>query len=179
MWLAVSELIAATLIALAVAAYVVLRWRAAPAAFRAIIVVSLLGVAAGAVATLGVVQLFSGGFVVFPDVSDGEVQALDVGKAIILTNETHAGDPLWMPISDVAKYCRATPGQLPPMLKETGVECRAAYLAMHALGKDLDRGPHEQWIDLEEVADICETGAVEKGSSLCRRAFAARNAKMK
>ena len=59
--------------------------------------------------------------------------------------------------------------------EKTGVECWAAFLAMHALGKDLDRGPHDESIDLEEVADICETGAVEKDSSLCQRAFTARN----
>jgi hypothetical protein len=50
---------------------------------------------------------------------------------------------------------------------------------MHALGKDIDKGPHEEFIEPDEVADICGTGALEKDSSLCQRAFAARNAKMK
>jgi len=172
------ELVSAALIALGIAVYAVLRWRAAPAAFRAIVTVSVLGFAAGVLVSLAVVQLWSGGSLI-SFASGGKVQALEVGKAIVLTNEKHAGDPLWMPISEVAKECREASGQPIPLFKETGVECRAAYLAMHALGKDLDKGPHEELIDLEEVADICETGAVEKDSSLCRRAFAARNARMK
>lgn len=178
MSLAEFELISAALIALGIAVYALLRWRAAPAAFRAIVTVSALGFAAGVLASLAVAQLWSGGSFI-PAWSGGKVPALEVGKAIVLTNEKHAGDPLWMPISEVAKECREAPGAAPTLFEKTGVECRAAYLAMHALGKDLDSGPHEELIDLEEVADICETGAVEKDSSLCRRAFAARNAKMK
>jgi hypothetical protein len=178
MSLAESELIAASLITLGIVFYAVFRWRAAPAAFRAILAVSLSGFAAGAVASLAVVQLWSGSPLVL-GATGGRVQALEVGKAIVLTNERHAGDPLWMPISAVERECREKTGGPPPLFKETSLECRAAYLAMHALGKDLDKGPHEKWIDLEEIADICEAGAVEKDSSLCRRAFAARNATMK
>jgi hypothetical protein len=49
MSLAESELIAASLITLGIVFYAVFRWRAAPAAFRAILAVSLSGFAAGVV----------------------------------------------------------------------------------------------------------------------------------
>ena len=170
-----AELTSAVLITLGLALYAVLCWRAAPAAFHAIVVVALLSFATGAVAALGIEGLLRGvslapGFLG----GGGKADALTVGKAIILTDEKHSGDTFWEPISEVAKTCRE--GLL---LKDDSIECHAAYLAMHALGKDLDRGPREKEIEPDEIAEICGTGALEKDSSLCQRAFAARNAKMK
>jgi hypothetical protein len=103
----------------------------------------------------------------------GSVPASEVGKAIVETDEKHAGDELRIPSASMAGLCNEG---MPDTMSEA---CRVTYLARHALGKDLDRGPHESSISLSDVADFCDSGAIDKSFELCKRAYAARNAAMK
>jgi hypothetical protein len=110
-----------------------------------------------------------------PAITNGKVPALDVGKSIVLMDEKHSGDPMWTSSGTFVETCD-TEGQFGAKLSR---ECLGTYLARHAIGKDLDRGPKDAWVGLDDVAGMCDGGQIEKGWPVCVDAYAARHAKMK
>ncbi len=113
-----------------------------------------------------------------------------VGKSIVLTDEKHSGEPTWVSKSDTVAAMCANRIDIEEGLKKLGgslsegggklsSECVGVYLARHALGKDLDRGPKDASIALEDVAEMCDGGQIEKEWPVCVDAYAARHAKMK
>ncbi len=73
------------------------------------------------------------------------------------------GDSGWLSSAATVELCNK--GTVPPDERL----CRIAYLGRHATGQDQDRGPHEEWIILTEVADFCDEGPA--GASRGRRLF--------
>lgn len=187
------------------AAYVRVRWRRAPAAFRAMSMLGIVSVLAGvligysanhllSVSSVGLPWRGAGDSPPDPVVTDGKVPALDVGKSVVLTDEKHSGDPMWVSSSgDVAAMCVRNvelEEESKKVAKGLGEEfssgggklssdCIGVYLARHALGKDLDRGPKDAWISLEDVAEMCDAGQIEKSWPVCVDAYDARHAKMR
>ena len=195
-------MIASALAALAAATvYVRVRWRRAPAAFRAMSMLGIVFVLAGILIGYGASHLLSAISINAPwkasrdsppdpVVTDGRVPALDVGKSIVLTDEKHSGEPTWVSKSDTVAAMCANRIDIEEGLKKLGgslsegggklsSECVGVYLARHALGKDLDRGPKDASIALEDVAEMCDGGQIEKEWPVCVDAYAARHAKMK
>lgn len=187
--------LAAAAVMAAVAIYLFARWRRAPTALRAMGAVAGICFAAGFFAGLWafrvaepeVSKLRIDGFPGFAGSAHaGSVSAKEVGRAIVDTDERHAGDPLWLSSARMAEICNkqarmskalGTPPGLIPLTGDSE-DCRVAYLARHAIGEDLDHGPHKTWITLSEVADICDEGKIYKSSHICAQAYAARNAQM-
>ncbi len=166
-------LAAVTLLA-ATALYTVIRWRRAPTAFRAICVVAVCAFASGVLGTLWASHVF-GGFAasvrhLAVPAESGKVSALAVGKAILLSDEKHTGDPNWIASASDAESCDE--GVLPA----DSHLCRAAHLARHAIGKDLSRGPQQKWLSLDDVADLCDESEMIRA---WKRAYSARNARLK
>ena len=182
-WSWTVALAIATLAAAAV--YVRVRWRRAPAAFRAMstlgIVCALAGIAIGYSANhlLPSVSIRppwkSADAPPDPAVTDGKVPALDVGKSIVLMDEKHSGDPMSVSSGSLAETCDIE-AKIGEKLSPT---CIGTYLARHAIGKDLDRGPKDAWVSLDDVAEMCDAGQIEKDWPLCVDAYGARHAKMK
>jgi hypothetical protein len=178
----VAALVAAALV-LGSAIYIGVRWNRAPAALHALISVAGVCFVAGLLGGLSIFDFVAGQPMSAssrrtssPPASSaalGSVPALEVGKAIVETDEKHAGDPNWASSAESAELCNEG------ALVANSLLCRVTYLARHALGKDLNRGPHKTSISLSDVADFCDSGDIDKGSDLCRRAYAARNAGMR
>ena len=179
-------MIAAALAMLAAAAaYVRVRWMGAPAAFRAMSKVGIVCVLAGILIGYGANHLLAvsikppwksaGESPPDPTVTEGKVPALDVGKSIVLTDEKHSGDPMWTPSSTLLELCPSE-GKHGEKLSSG---CLGAYLGRHALGKDLDRGPKDTSVALDDVAELCDNGEIEKDWPVCVDAYTARHAKMK
>jgi hypothetical protein len=180
-WMAATGL--AMLVAAAV--YVRVRWKRAPAAFRAMTMLGIVSVLAGVAIGYSANNLLSalsikppwkaaGDLPPDPTVTDGKVPALDVGKSIVLMDEKHSGDPMSVSSGTFVETCN-TEGQFGGKLS---AECLGTYLARHAIGKDLDRGPRDAWVSLDDVAEMC-AGQIEKDWPLCVDAYDARHAKMK
>jgi hypothetical protein len=171
-----APLLAAVLV-FGVAVYVWVRWRRAPAALRAMGKVAGVCFVAGFL--VGAWGLHVAGSrlpskaAAAPSGAAGSVPASEVGKAIVETDEKHAGATMWVPSSSMAQLCN---GDVPEAIS---TPCRVAYLARHALGKDLDHGPHDSSVSLSDVADFCDSGAIDKGFALCERAYAVRHAAMR
>jgi hypothetical protein len=178
LWTALALIAAALLLATAI--HVAVRWRRAPAAFRAISGVACICFVAGMLLGVWGFHLADsrsaprGSAPTSPSsVPAGSVSASEVGRAIVATDEKHAADPMWASAAAAVEPCNE--GIMPP----DSVFCRIAYLARHAMGKDLNRGPRDDSIPLSDVADICDEGDIDKSSDLCTRAYAARHAAMK
>lgn len=177
-----APVLLAALLILGVVTYIAIRWRRAPSALRAMSKVAgvcfIAGFLAGAWAlhTAGL-RLTSGaapsGSSPSTSSATGSVPASEVGKAIVETDEKHAGDESRIPSASMAGLCNEG---MPDTMSEA---CRVTYLARHALGKDLDRGPHESSVPLSDVADFCDSGAIDKSFVLCKQAYLARTAAMK
>jgi hypothetical protein len=170
----------------AAAVYVRVRWKRAPAAFRAITMLGILFVVAGIAIGYSANHLLSALSIKppwkaaadsppDPAVTDGKVPALDVGKSIVLMDENHSGDPMSVPSGSLAETCDIE-ANIGEKLSST---CFGTYLARHAIGKDLDRGPKDAWVSLDDVAEMCDAGQIEKDWPLCVDAYRARHAKMK
>jgi hypothetical protein len=156
--------------------YIVAAWRKAPRAYRAMKWVAAASLAAGVfvgiltdqaarrVAERGVDYSF--GAWGSNECSPDGLPAATVGKAIVLTNQQHAGNPLWVDPSTVAPLCDAGIGA------DHNVPCEIYFLDRHALGLDLTRGDTRKCIPYEEVAEICADGEWPKGEPLCEQAFA-------
>jgi hypothetical protein len=99
--------------------------------------------------------------------------ASEVGKAIAATYAAHSSDPSWSSAETVARTCDQG------VLQSDSPPCRAAYMALHSSGSDLDRGPQASTVSLSEVADFCDNKVIDSRSPLCLRAYAARNAEAK
>ena len=111
-----------------------------------------------------------------PAITDGKVPASDVvGKSIVLMDEKHSSDPMWAASGSLAQTCDLE-AKIGEKLSPT---CIGTYLARHAIGKDLDRGLKDAWVGLDDVAEMCDAGQIEKDWPLCVDAYAARHAKMK
>ena len=89
----------------AVAVYVRVRWKRAPAAFRAMEMLGIVSVLAGVAIGYSAGHLLSTVDIrppwksaktaaPNPTVTDGKVPSLEVGKAIVLMDEEHSGDPM-------------------------------------------------------------------------------------
>lgn len=170
--------IAAAGIVLGVAGYVFFRWRRAPAAFRAMIAVGGASFLAGVLAAMAGYKVV-GNFPSGPlGARTGKVRAVEVGKAVLLTDEKHAGESMWVSSAEDARLCDQI-NMLGGATEVRSPSCRAAYLAEHALGKELDHGPHDEWLSLDDVADLCNDGVIDKGFPLCAKAYAARHARMR
>src|SRR3990170_4620252 len=113
-WIA-PALIAAVLV-LGALTYVAIRWRRAPAAFRAMNTVAGICFVAGFLA--GVWAFHLTGSRSAPATSPhapsgpspssapaGSVPASEVGKAIVEMDEKHAGDPMWVSSASTAEMC--------------------------------------------------------------------------
>ena len=96
----------------------------------------------------------------------------EAGGLFIETDEKHAGDTMWVSSAATAELCNNGLSEADSTL------CRVAYLARHAIGKDLDRGPRGDSVSLSDVADFCDSGAIDKSFALCERAYAVRHAAM-
>jgi len=169
---------------LAVAFYIAMRWRRAPAAFRAMKAVAGLCFVAGFLAGAWVVHrvgsptanpsaALSPAARSAPSAPVGSVAASEVEKAIVETGQKSSGETWWLGVNVRAEGCNLG------MMPGNTVYCRAAYLARHAEGKDLERGPQGDSVSLSDVADFCDAGEINKSSDLCVRAYAARHAGMK
>jgi len=167
----------AALLVLGVAIYLLVRWRRAPTAFRAMVTVAGICFVAGLLAGLWSFHPIStgtrGGMPSWPRSTSDSVPASEVGRAIVENDEKHAGDPMWMSSASSAELCDGGFEDLNSLM------CRITYLARHAEGKDLDRGLHIETVSLADVAEICDEGSIDKSSDLCARAYAPRHAKMK
>jgi hypothetical protein len=178
-----APVLSAAILVLGVAVYVAVRWRRAPAAFRAMGKVAGLCFVAGFLA--GAWALHAAGSRLpskaaasssspsAASASAGSVSASEVGKAIVETDEKHAGDTMWVSSAATAELCNKGLSEADTTL------CRVAYLARHAIGKDLDRGSHDSSVSLSEVADFCDSGTIDKSFPLCERAYAVRHAAMR
>jgi hypothetical protein len=189
--------VTAAALVLVVAIYVVAKWRRAPAAFRAIGAVAGICFVAGFLVGIWGLHLASAWY--FPPSGPsrssalaGSVSALEVGKAIIKTDEKHAGEPMWMPSSSAAEMCKHSlvKGLVDKGLIDKGLInkgplddnsplCRIAYLARHAEGQDLDRGPKGDSVSLSDVADFCDAGTIDKSFDICKEAYDARHTALK
>jgi hypothetical protein len=178
LWSAPALLAAALVVGAAI--YIAVRWRRAPAAFRAMGKVAGICFVAGFLAGMWALHVTDSHLPSMPSEVPpstpsvpSSVPALEVGKAIVEMDEKHAGDTMWLSSAATAEFCNKG-------LAESGsAVCRIAYLAQHVLGKDLDRGPQGDSISLSDIADFCNSGAINKTSALCQRAYAARHAAMR
>jgi hypothetical protein len=180
-------IIASAFATLAVAAlYIRVRWKRAPAAFRAMTMLGVIFVVAGIAIGYSANHLLPAVSIrppwkaasdspPDPAITDGKVPASDVGKAIVLMDEKHSGDPMWASSGAFAETCDLEL-KLGDKLSPT---CIGTYLARHAIGKDLDRSPKDAPVSLDDVAEMCDAGQIEKDWPLCVDAYAARHAKMK
>lgn len=170
-WLATGALALAG----AISVYILVAWRHAPRASKAmkwVAVGSLVtGVLTGFLFDQVLRQMREKGVNdpfgvsgVNPCSPDG-LPAADLGKAIVLTDQQHAGDPNWVSIGTMSSLCGPDwkPGDDQP--------CQAVFLARHALGLDLTKGDVRKCIPYEEVAELCTGGDVAKESSFCKQAF--------
>jgi hypothetical protein len=113
----------------------------------------------------------------FRDAIEGEcpaagVPAREVGKDLVLADEQHASDPNWVSNQTQAELCETG-------LEGTGSQlCVETFIARHALGLDLTHGDHRTFIPCEEVAEFCDNHALDKDSTLCKRAYRTRNARL-
>ena len=166
----------AALLVLGVTVYVLVRWKRAPAAFRAMNTIAGVCFIAGLFAGLSSSHFINGRGLGVPSWSrstSDSVPASEVGRAIVETDEKHAGDALWMSSASSAELCRGE------YMDQNSLNCRITYLTRHAEGEDLDRGSHAESVSLTDVADICDEGAIDKDSDLCKEAYTIRHAKMK
>lgn len=167
--------------------YSAVRWRKAPRVFRAMNWVAAVSVFSGVLIALPLEHWLGP---IFEPSSGGNahstwsrvksaiegtcppagVPATEVGKALVLADEQHAGDEDWN--DTLFDACKDG------VLKWTGPTCVQASLARHALGRDLKYGDHRSLIPCEEVAEFCDDGALDKNSALCKEAYRTRNAKL-
>jgi hypothetical protein len=167
--------------------YTALKWRSAPKVFRAMNWVVSATLVAGfllAVPTAHWARLLffaspaqgaSSAFGRLRDEIEGAcpsdgVSASEVGKALVLADENHAGDPNWVSNEAQAELCKESAALMVSQL------CAATFVARHVLGKDLQYGDHRSLIPCDEVAEFCDNGALDKNSSLCKEAYRTRNA---
>lgn len=167
--------------------YAALKWRSAPKVFRAMNWVVSFTLVAGFLLAIPITHW--AGLLFFPspaqgassafgrlrDEIEGEcpadgVSASEVGKALVLADEHHAGDANWVSNEEQAELCKESVALTSSQL------CVATFLARHALGKDLQYGDHRSSIPCEEVAEFCDNGALDKDASLCKEAYRTRNA---
>jgi hypothetical protein len=175
-----APLPAAAVLVVGVAVYLGVRWRRAPAALRAMVNIASVCFIAGFL--VGAWALHVAGSRVpsnaaaspsAPSTAAGSVPASEVGKAIVETDEKHASDTMRIPSASIVKLCNEGASDF------LTTPCRVAYLARHAFGKDLDRGPHDSPVALSDVAEFCDSGAIDKGFDLCKQAYALRHAAMR
>jgi hypothetical protein len=165
--------------------YVAVYWRRAPRVYRALNWVASAGVVAGILLSLPITHWIgaspssadASGWQHIREAVRGDcpstgVPAPEVGKALVLMDEHHAGDPNWASSAQQAELCRE--GSL---LTESQI-CVETFIARHALGLDLKYGDHRSLIPCEEVAEFCDSGALDKASTLCTRAYRTRNARL-
>jgi hypothetical protein len=169
-------------------AYVVLYWRRVPRVYRALNWVAFASAVAGILLSLPIMHWI--GAAVMSSSSDGAssgwqhirdtmegvcpsdgVLSSEVGKALVLTDEHHAGDPNWASSEQQAELCKDGP------LSDSQI-CVETFIARHAVGLDLKYGDHRSLISCEEVAEFCDSGALDRASTLCTRAYRTRNARL-
>jgi hypothetical protein len=203
LWLA--PILVAILLMIVTASYVRARWRQAPVAFAAMKFVGGLFFLSGLLSGISIFHLIaersevapassmtaasimprpivpgpstsspivlpakvSGNSVANPDAS---VSALEAGREIAATYAAHASDPSWSSAETIARNCDRG------VLQADSLPCRAAYLALHSNGNDLDRGPQASTVSLTDIAAFCDNLVIVLSSSLCKRAYAAQNA---
>lgn len=160
-------------------------WRRAPKVYRALNWVAFVSALAGILLSLPIAHWIgspssagaSSGWQGIREAVEGAcptggVPAPEVGKALVLTDERHAGDPNWASSAQQAEFCKV--GSL---FGDTQI-CVETFIARHALGLDLKYGDHRSLIPCEEVAEFCDNGALDKASTLCTRAYKTRNARL-
>lgn len=155
--------------------YVLVVWRRSPKASRAMKLVAMASLSAGMMiglfggqVTRSLVDELSG----IPrriwhsnPCAPNGLPASDLGKAIVLENQRHIGDPDWLDIMQLSGLCslennvKNNPG------------CLAYFLARHAIGLDASVGDSGKCIPYEEVAEMCGLGNPAKDSPFCRQAF--------
>jgi hypothetical protein len=167
-YLDVAALVA-LLIAVALALYARLRWKHAPTAYRAILIASAGGLAAGILIGLWVAYR-SGELPVVNLGSRREtVPSVEVGRAVLRTDEQHAGDANWVPSVLAAEMCDSM------ILEHDSAICRSAYLGrLAATGVRPGKWNVADAVPITEVADFCDLGAIYKDHALCREAYQAR-----
>lgn len=101
------------------------------------------------------------------------VPAVDLGKALVLQNQKHVGDPNWVDIMESRDLCSLE------FDVKNHPECVAYFLARHAIGFDLNAGDTRKCIPYEEVAEICGLGNPEPDSWFCKQAFEFQRQRMK
>jgi hypothetical protein len=190
----------AVVLAVTTATYVRGRWRRAPVAFNAMKVVAGVFFLCGFLSGIWAFHLTTtpsespiantvtpsppssppaAGLLATPSgyptasVTSDSLSASEVGKAIAATYAAHSSDPSWTSAETVARTCDQG------VLQSDSPPCRAAYMALHSSGSDLDRGPQASTVSLSEVADFCDNKVIDSGSALCLRAYAARKAEAK
>ena len=189
-------IVAAALVG-AVCVYILVAWRKAPRASRAMKWIAAASLSAGIM-----IGIF-GGQMLRPIVeersgipfgiwrsnpcSPAAVRAADLGKAIVLENQQHVGDPLWIDIMWLRESCSmesetkhlenqisslsSNPTRPSPPTAQASSECVAYFLARHAIGSDLTAGDTRKCIPYEEVAEMCFLGNPAKDSAFCKQAF--------
>jgi hypothetical protein len=179
--------VVAALLIMSIFGYVAVYWRRVPMVYRALNRVASASAVAGILLSLPIMHWIgaspSGASAssewqhireavegVCP--SDG-VPAPEVSKALVLTDEHHAGEPNWASSGQQAELCK----EGGPLLSDSQI-CVETFIARHALGLDLKYGDHRSLIPCEEVAEFCDSGALDKASTLCTRAYRTRNARL-
>ncbi|HUO04419.1 MAG TPA: hypothetical protein VMU16_04395 [Candidatus Binataceae bacterium] len=112
--------VVATMLIVTAAIYVALKWRRAPKVYRAMRIIASANLVAGVIIGVLASQLalnagvrMSGGPIGFlhpnPCAPDG-LPATELGKAIVLEDQRHAGDPNRMDIAETASLCKSRRG---------------------------------------------------------------------
>src|SRR5271155_1497740 len=160
-WLALSVM--GVLLIGSIFGYVALRWRRAPKVYRAMNRMVYASAAAGILLGLPVMHWLgsapsssssAGAGSGWERVRDaiagvcpsGGFPATEVGKYLVLADEHHSGDPLWISTAAQADLCRDDEAL------KTSQLCVSTFIARHALGLDMDYGDHRSLIPCEEVA---------------------------
>jgi hypothetical protein len=159
----------------ATSVYILVAWRKAPRAARAMKWIAAASLSAGVIIGILAVQAlgrFAGegsgdtfGIGRANPCSPDGVPAADLGKALVLQNQKHVSDPNWMDIMDSRELCSLEG------VAKTSSMCVAYFLARHAIGSDLTAGDTRKCIPYEEVAEICGLGNPEPDSWFCKQAF--------
>jgi hypothetical protein len=160
-----------TAIAVAIFVYIIVAWRKAPRASRAmkwIAAASLTtGILMGAVSD-HILSGLAAGLRIFPHnnpCSPDGLLASEIGRAIILTNQQHAGDPNWVDPMTIGSYCPSE------TYSSTDRVCEVYFLASHSLGYNLSKGETRKCIPNEDVAELCTGADIAKDSYWCHQAF--------
>jgi hypothetical protein len=158
----------------AIFAYIAVVWRKAPKASRTMKWIAAISI------TTGILIGFVADRLLRPQIDNGSLGSFDIsanlcspdgfpatviGKAIVLTNQQHAGDPNWIDPMEIASSCSSSTYSTDDRI------CEVYFLASHALGLNLTEGDTRKCIPNENVAELCTAGDIAKSSPLCNQAF--------